>query len=108
MGLDSIIEWRWPNGIACPRCQDKKVQKIATRQTWRCRGCGRQFSAKTGTTFENSHLPLSLWLKAIEFGAQISTHELARALGITQKTAWYMKHRLGTNRAPNSAQGERE
>jgi transposase-like protein len=90
---------RWPDGqIACPRCGSHEYSFIATRKIWKCKGCRRQFSLKVGTIFEDSPLGWDRWLPAIWLIANsknsISSHELARSLGVTQKTAWFMLHRI--------------
>src|SRR5437899_9920698 len=68
------------------------------RRVWQCRNCRKQFSAKVGTIFEDSPLPLEKWLPAAWMIANckngISSYELHRALGVTQKTAWFMLHRI--------------
>ena len=95
-----FVSVRWPNGVACPRmgCGSAGVQYIKTRRVWRCKGCERQFTAKVGTVFEDSPLPLTKWLPAIWLISAarngISSCEVARALGVTQKTAWFMLHRI--------------
>ncbi len=94
------VQMRWPNGIACPRmgCGSADVQAIATRKIWRCKECKRQFSVRVGTIFEDSPLPLTKWLPAFWLLANTkngtSSCELARAIGVTQKTAWFMLHRI--------------
>ena len=71
---------------------------MKTRKRWKCRFCRHQFSIKVGTIFERSPLSLSLWLPAMWMLANckngISSYELARALGVTQKTVWFMLHRI--------------
>ena len=64
---EAFVKVRWPNGVACPRmgCGSAAVQYIKTRRKWRCKDCKRQFSAKTGTIFEESPLPFTKWLPAI-------------------------------------------
>lgn len=95
-----IVSRRWPNGVACPRkgCGSASVQFIKTRKLWRCKECKRQFTVKVGTIFEDSPIPFTKWLPAIWFLANTkngtSSHELGRALGVTQKTAWFMFHRI--------------
>jgi transposase-like protein len=97
---------RWPNGVACPRmgCGSASVQAIKTRRTWRCKECKWEFSAKVGTIYESSHIPFTKWFPAIWFLANTkngtSSHELGRALGVTQKTAWFMLHRIREAMAP--------
>src|ERR1039457_4804171 len=90
---------RWPNGPVCPRCGSAdKHYYLTTRRIWKCRACKRQFSVKVGTIFEDSGLGFDKWLPAVWLIANskngISSHELARSLGITQKSAWFMLHRI--------------
>jgi transposase-like protein len=97
---DYFVALRFPNGIACPRqgCGSADVAKIKNRNAWRCRECGRQFSVKVGTIFEDSPIGFDKWLPAMWLLSAnrngISSCELARGLGVTQKTAWFMLHRL--------------
>ncbi|HTW85633.1 MAG TPA: IS1595 family transposase [Candidatus Sulfotelmatobacter sp.] len=94
------VRLRWPNGIACPRqgCGSASVQVLAKRRKFRCKECRRDFTAKVGTIFEESPIPFTKWLPAIWLLANTkngtSSHELGRALGVTQKTAWFMLHRI--------------
>lgn len=90
---------KWPTGrIVCPKCDGDNIGRIETRQLYKCRACKKQFSAKTDTIFEDSPLPLSKWFVAVWMIANckngISSLELHRALGITQKSAWFMLHRI--------------
>ena len=91
---------RWPNGVACPRhgCGSASVQALPKRRKFRCKECGRDFTAKVGTIFEDSPIPFTKWLPAMWLLANTkngtSSHELGRALGVTQKTAWFMLHRV--------------
>src|SRR5947209_7259565 len=95
-----MIEARWPKGVTCPTCGARDPRYIATRRLWECktRHPRRQFSAKVGTIFEDSPLGLDKWLPAVWMIANckngISSHELGRSLGVTQKTAWFMLHRI--------------
>lgn len=93
-----VVSIRWPDGVACPRCECKTVSYISTRRTWQCKGCKKQFSAKVGTIFEDSPLPLKKWLVAMWLITSakngISSYELHRSLGVSQKTAWFMLHRI--------------
>lgn len=97
---DFVVAMRWPYGVACPRmgCGSADVHFISTRRTWRCNECKRQFSTKVGTIFEESPLGYDKWLPAIWLITNakngISSCELARALAVTQKTAWFMLHRI--------------
>jgi transposase-like protein len=89
---------RWPNGPVCPRCGSVEHSYLKTRRIWKCKACKRQFSVKVGTIFEDSPLGLDKWLPAVWLAANskngISSHELGRALGTTQKSAWFMLHRI--------------
>jgi transposase-like protein len=89
---------RWPNGPVCPRCGCIDYSYLTTRRLWKCKGCKKQYSIKLGTIFEDSPLGLDKWLPAMWLVANskngISSHELARALGVTQKSAWFMLHRI--------------
>jgi transposase-like protein len=95
-----VAKTRWPDGPVCPRCGvlDEKHYYLKTRRLWKCRACGKQFSVKLGTIFEDSPLGLDKWLPAMWFIANckngISSYELARDLGIQQKSAWFMLHRI--------------
>jgi transposase-like protein len=93
-----MVSKRFPNGVACPHCGDIAVGFVQTRLIWNCKGCKKQFSVKVGTVLEESPLPLSTWLPAFWLIANakngISSCELGRALNVTQKTAWFMLHRI--------------
>lgn len=96
---DYMIDIKWPGGtITCPACQGKNIGTIATRGLFKCRPCKKQFSCKTDTIFEDSPLGLDRWFVAVWLIANTkngtSSCELARALGVTQKTAWFMLHRI--------------
>lgn len=98
--LSYLVASRWPKGVTCPVCGSQRVHFDKTRMGWRCatKHPGRKFTLKTGTIFEDSPIGLDKWLLAVWMisGAKngISSHELARALGVTQKTAWFMLHRI--------------
>src|SRR2546427_3359212 len=98
MALTFLAALRWPNGVTCPACEAKNPGFLKTRRIWKCRDCGRQFSVKLGTIFEDSPLGLDKWLPAIWMLANskngISSYEVARGLGVTQKTAWFMLGRI--------------
>jgi transposase-like protein len=97
---DFFVQIRFPNGVACPRtgCGSARVAYLAKVRRWYCNECKKQFSAKVGTIFEDSPIGLDKWLPAIWLIASnrngISSYELARGLGVTQKTAWFMLHRI--------------
>lgn len=98
--LNFIVSKRWPNGVVCPTCGRKDVVFLANRRKWQCKSTHdhRQFSIKTGTIFEDSPITLDKWLVATWLICNdkngISSYEVHRALGITQKTAWFMMHRI--------------
>jgi transposase-like protein len=98
--LAFMVERRWPNGVECPTCGSKEVRFISTRRMWECKAehARKQFSCKIGTIFEDSALPLDKWLIAMWLVANckngISSYEVGRALGVTQKSAWFMLHRI--------------
>lgn len=100
IALRTMIELRWPDGIHCPTCGRTDVRFIATRRMWECKEkhSRKQFSAKVGTIFEDSPVDLGKWFAAIWMVANckngISSYEMHRALGVTQKTAWFMDHRI--------------
>jgi transposase-like protein len=91
---------RWPDGVTCPHCDCPNVGFIATRQKFKCKNpeCRKQFSVKSGTVMEDSPLGLDKWLIAMWMIANckngISSYEIHRALGITQKSAWFLIHRI--------------
>jgi transposase-like protein len=96
---DFWVQMRWPNGVACPlSCGSVQVAYMPKRRRWYCNDCKGQFTAKVGTIFEDSPIGFDKWLPAIWLIASnrngISSHELARALQVTQKTAWFMLHRI--------------
>ncbi len=95
-----VAATRWPDGPVCPACGlvDKKHYYLKSRRVWKCRSCKKQFSVKVGTIFEDSPIGLDKWLPAMWIIANakngVSSCELHRAIGVTQKTAWFMLHRL--------------
>src|SRR5437868_4505173 len=93
-----VADLRWPDGPVCPGCDGREHSYLTTRRIWKCKSCKRQFSVKVGTIFEDSPLGLDKWLPAIWLAANskngISSHELGRALGVTQKSAWFMLQRI--------------
>ncbi|HTL41432.1 MAG TPA: IS1595 family transposase [Pseudolysinimonas sp.] len=96
---DFVAKMRWADGNpVCPNCEGKEHYYLASRRVWKCKLCKKQFSVKVGTIFEDSPLSLSKWLPAVWLLANskngVSSHELGRALGVTQKTAWFMLHRI--------------
>jgi len=96
--IDAVARMRWPDGPVCPACGHKEHYYLKTQRRWKCRECYKQFSVKLGTIFEDSPLGLDKWLCAMWLLGNckngISSCELARDLGITQKSAWFMLHRI--------------
>jgi transposase-like protein len=91
--------FRWPDGnVVCPRCGKAKHSFLKTRKLWFCYVCQKQFSLKLGTVFEDSALGLDKWMTGfwmlVNCRNGVSSCELARSLGITQKAAWFMLQRL--------------
>jgi transposase-like protein len=96
-----MLELRWSDGVVkCPRCGSERLLWIAKERVWKCYGKHdhAKFSLKTGTIFEDSPIPLEKWLPAawllINCKNGISSYELSRGLGITQKSTWFMLHRI--------------
>jgi hypothetical protein len=98
--LRCLISSRWPDGVVhCPVCGSAQIHFLETRELWECksRHPKSQFSARVGTIMEGSHLSLEVWMTAIWMIAnepRVSSHEVARRLGITQKSAWSMLRRI--------------
>ena len=100
MCLDFVVGLRWPNGVACPACGSVDVRFISTRSLWECKEkhARKQFSVKVGTIFEGSPIGLDKWLATIWMIANakngVSSYEIARSIGVTQKTGWFMLQRI--------------
>jgi transposase-like protein len=96
--LQFFVELRWPSGVTCPYCDGTEHSFISTRSVWHCKACKKRFSVKIGTLMEDSPLPLSTWIAAIWMITNakngVSSYEIHRALGITQKSAWFLLHRI--------------
>jgi transposase-like protein len=98
--LNHLVAQRWPDGVTCPTCGSKDVRFISTRRIWECKSkhAKKQFSVKVGTIFEDSPIGLDKWLTAAWMVANckngVSSYEISRAIGVTQKTAWFMLHRI--------------
>ena len=94
-----MVAHRWPVGVACPTCGRSDISYLATQRKFQCKSAHakRQFSVKVGTIFEDSPLGLEKWLPVWIITAAkngVSSCEIARTLGVTQKTAWFMLHRI--------------
>ncbi len=99
--IDYLALRRWPDGkVVCPVCRRDDAKFLEKQGKWQCKATHhhRQFSVKVGTVMEDSPIPLEKWLPAVWAIVNdkngISSWELHRALGITQKTAWFMLHRI--------------
>lgn len=96
--IDAIASMRWPDGPVCPTCETGNPYYIKTQRRWKCRECRRQFSVKVGTLFEDSPISLTKWLPALWLLCNckngVSSYEISRDLKVTQKSAWFMLHRL--------------
>ena len=101
---DNCLKWmvalRWPDGVVCPTCGRKDANFLANQRAWQCKSVHkrRQFTAKIGTIFEDSPIGLDKWMVAVWMLANckngVSSYELAKVIGVTQKSAWFMLHRL--------------
>jgi transposase-like protein len=96
--LDHLREIRWEDGEVCPHCGNRKIYEFKDGKTFKCATCRNKFSFKVGTIFENSPLPLLKWFVAVYLITShkkgISSVQLAKEVGVTQKTAWFILHRL--------------
>jgi transposase-like protein len=93
------LNYRWQDGlVACPRCGSEKHSFIKTRRIWMCYGCNKQFSIKVGTIFEDSPIGLDKWMLTMWMLANcrngVSSYEIGRTIGVTQRSAWFMLHRI--------------
>ena len=93
-----FVQARWPDGVRCPVCASDNVAERTKPQPYRCRACLKDFSVKTGTVMEGSNIALGKWAMAIYLLTTnlkgVSSMKLHRDLGVTQKTAWFMAHRI--------------
>ena len=97
--IDAVAAMRWPNGRpVCPACGHKEHYYLKSQRRWKCKECYKQFTVKLGSIFEDSALSLTKWLPALWMLVNckngISSYELAADLGISQKSAWFMLHRI--------------
>jgi transposase-like protein len=96
--LSEVADSRWPKGVLCQHCGAEKPMFLKTRRIWKCSKCRKQFSIKTKSVFEDSAISLDKWLAVVWMVANckngVSSYEIMRDLGVTQKTAWFMLHRI--------------
>ena len=89
---------RWAGGITCPHCDGERTSRMKDSQYHQCKDCRKKFTVRTGTVFERSHIPLDKWLYAMYIlqtaRKGVSSLQLSKELGITQKATWFMLHRL--------------
>jgi transposase-like protein len=93
-----VADMRWPNGPSCPACGHLQHYWLDTQKRWKCKECWKQFSVKVGTIFEDSPIALDKWLIAlwmlVNCRNAVSSYEVARDLGVSQKAGWFMLQRL--------------
>jgi transposase-like protein len=104
-----LVALRWPEGVRCPACDGRKTseikppappgtQRTPERTVYECRFCLRQFTVTSGTAFQDTHLPLSKWFRAVEMwidsGGKLKARALERELGVTYRTAWLLRQKL--------------
>jgi transposase-like protein len=101
VAFDEMVRFRWPDGVVrCPTCGSTDVYFTESRRIWQCKEkhAKRQFSVKVGSIMEDSPLSIDKWLVAVWLITNakngISSYELAKAIGVTQKSAWFMLHRI--------------
>jgi transposase-like protein len=96
--INAVALMVWPDGVKCPHCVAADPYWLETQKRWKCRQCRKQFSVKVNTIFEDSPLSLTKWLPALWLLVNckngVSSYEIARDLGISQKSAWFMLQRL--------------
>jgi transposase-like protein len=99
--LAYMVKLRWPDGVpTCPVCQRTDAVFLKNQRKWQCKSVHkrRQFSVKVGTIFEDSPIALDKWLTAVWLLVNckngVSSYEIAKAIGVTQKSAWFMLHRI--------------
>jgi transposase-like protein len=104
---DYLENLRWKDKVVCPFCKSERYYKFKNSRTYKCKDCKKKYNAKIGTIFENTKVPLSKWFVSIYLATShkkgISSCQLAKDIGVTQKTAWFILHRIRemlTQKAP--------
>lgn len=96
--FSGAVALRWPDGVTCPRCESKENSFDSARRIWYCRGCHTRFALKIGTIFEDSSMPIGKWMLVAWLICNstdgVTSREIAGYVGTTQKTAWFMEHRI--------------
>jgi transposase-like protein len=108
---DYVERLRWPDGVACPRCDSCRICRLATRRRFNCRCCHYQFSVTSGTLFHRSRIPLWKWFLTISLLLQaddgVPANQLVKVIGGSYKTAWFLEHRVRAALAGNGCRGRR-
>jgi transposase-like protein len=99
---DTCEKWisnaRWPRGIFCPFCNNHRIYRLETQKRFKCGNCRKQFTVRTGSVLAESKVPLQKWLMTTwiltSYTKGISSVQLSKTLGVTQKTAWFLAHRI--------------
>lgn len=99
VALAFVRSMRWADGVAvCPVCKSNQSYELTSRKMWKCKDCAKQYSVKVGTIFEDSPIKLGKWMCAfwliVNAKNGISSYEIHRSIGVTQKSAWFMLHRI--------------
>jgi transposase-like protein len=96
--IETVAALRWPDGPVCPACGHKEHYYLKLQRRWKCKECYKQFTVKLGTIFEDSPIPLHKWLPALWMLVNcrngVSSYEIHRDLGVSQKAGWFMLQRL--------------
>jgi transposase-like protein len=98
--VELVASMRWPEGVVCPHCEGKRTSYLSSRRIWKCMNsdCYKQFSVKTQSVMEDSPIALDKWLTALWLVVNckngISSYEIMRHVGVTQKSAWFLLHRI--------------
>ena len=96
--IEYIEGLRWADGMICPHCDSQRTGRMKDSQYHQCKGCRKKFTVRTGTIFERSHIPLDKWLYAmyiLETARKgVSSLQLSKEIGVTQKSTWFLLHRL--------------
>jgi transposase-like protein len=103
---DFILKSRWPCGVCCPYCGSYKLYRLEKQKRFKCSSCRKQFSVRTGSVLAESKVSLQQWIMAVWLSttqrSEFSNIQLAKTLGVTQKTAWFLSHRIRETFKKNS------
>ena len=96
--IEYVESCRWANGVTCPFCESDRTARQKDYRYHQCKDCRKKFTVRTGTIFERSHIPMDKWLYAMYLlqtaRKGVSSLQLSKELGITQKASWFLLHRL--------------